>query len=231
VNQSERKRTRERASDWDCAECGATGCFGSKPTCFKCGAANPHAGAENPAKKRRLDDWECPNTECGASVFGSKAECYKCGTPRKGDPLLEEDDQKEEESEDSSSDDELGEDVKEEVLKILMEEGISKENALETLEANDYDFDATLVALNEAGLLNVSGGEDLDSEDDSMGETAKTADSDDQKEDEVEPATKILEETEPVAKIEEKATIEVVVETKADVDAFLEESSSEEESE
>jgi hypothetical protein len=32
-----------RNPDWDC-KCGAMGCFGSKSTCYKCGALNPNGG-------------------------------------------------------------------------------------------------------------------------------------------------------------------------------------------
>jgi len=62
--------------DWDCPACGAVGCFGSKPNCFKCGAPNPSSAKPN----RRPGDWDCPS--CGAMVFGSKSECFKCGEPK-----------------------------------------------------------------------------------------------------------------------------------------------------
>lgn len=58
-----------RFRNWNCS-CGATDCWGSRPTCFKC-------GKENPARKQ-AGDWSCP--ACKAHCFASRKKCFKCGT-------------------------------------------------------------------------------------------------------------------------------------------------------
>ena len=75
-----------RPGDWDCLACRAV-VFGSKPRCFKCGAARPNA-AEVPSSshpkqqsQRRPGDWDCPNPQCRALVFASKTACFRCGSP------------------------------------------------------------------------------------------------------------------------------------------------------
>jgi len=38
---SNKKNKNRRVNDWNCMKCGATGCFGSRSECYKCGAAKP----------------------------------------------------------------------------------------------------------------------------------------------------------------------------------------------
>lgn len=83
----EKKQAGGRPPDWDCPQCGATGVYGSKPNCFKCGAPNPGMpGAKQQDRggfrggNSRPPDWDCP--QCGATgCFGSKPTCFRCGAP------------------------------------------------------------------------------------------------------------------------------------------------------
>jgi len=86
----EKKQAGGRPPDWDCPQCGATGVYGSKPNCFKCGAPNPGIpGAKQQDRggfrggnggNSRPPDWDC--AQCGATgCFGSKPTCFRCGAP------------------------------------------------------------------------------------------------------------------------------------------------------
>merc|ERR1719457_442398 len=87
ISEDKKKQQGGRPPDWDCPQCGATGCYGSKPNCFKCGAPNPGmpgARQTQPQGGRgsggRPPDWDC--MECGAKgCFGSKPTCFRCGAP------------------------------------------------------------------------------------------------------------------------------------------------------
>merc|ERR1712096_259590 len=64
----------KRMPDWDCQDCGTAGNFGSRPTCFKCGAKNPAWEGEIP------QNWECK--ACGGDNFPSRSSCFKCSEPK-----------------------------------------------------------------------------------------------------------------------------------------------------
>ena len=68
-----------RPGDWRCPSCNAM-CFGSRNTCFKCGADRPANASQGGNGRRRPGDWTCPN--CGSNVFASKDRCFKCNTPK-----------------------------------------------------------------------------------------------------------------------------------------------------
>jgi ribosomal protein L40E len=72
----------QRKPDWWCNNCQFK-IFGSKDSCFKCGAksptsatavkSGPNPSSSNPHHKK---DWICP--KCNFKVFGSKSTCGKC---------------------------------------------------------------------------------------------------------------------------------------------------------
>ena len=68
--------------DWTCPKCW-NNCFGSKPTCKKCGTANParQQAASAPAPQQaRAGDWQCK--ACGDVQFASRTACRKCNASK-----------------------------------------------------------------------------------------------------------------------------------------------------
>ena len=66
MNLIEIKKNRD-FPDWSCNACGEKSCFGSKPTCFRCGELNPARVVKG--------YWKCG---CGAGVSPEAKSCPSC---------------------------------------------------------------------------------------------------------------------------------------------------------
>jgi len=96
------------AGDWICPECSGNN-YSKRVDCYRCSApkpqddwgrrSNPYRpqfGNSAPAahtqsngeaqvfQSKYVDDWICPNTQCGGNNFSKRVDCYKCKTVKPG---------------------------------------------------------------------------------------------------------------------------------------------------
>lgn len=92
--------------DWICPECSGNN-YSKRVDCYRCSAPKPEdewGRRSNPNRpqfdrqprsqfngdrppvfqNKYVDDWICPNTQCGGNNFSKRVDCYKCKTVKPG---------------------------------------------------------------------------------------------------------------------------------------------------